>query len=685
MSCVLVLGFLGLVLNLEYVESSKHGDHGNRVKRFLFNKVAEPHISYGAVTLCCECNDFEEANSCYDKCKTESGEVNFKLCMGTLCSTTATLVNDRFYLVASCANESTCSQDRNTYSATKGCHTLSKPDMANGTKCGYCCQDPDLRVHGTNYSQYCTKNLNNLIAHTYGQHTDSGTTLSTRAVVRTCLSSTTTTTTTAPPKTTTQPKTTTGQASNQQSGILDIYKLCRSAVAKSNTYYLAYPGDETKFIQCDENGFAFLMSCSPTLIWNNNIKDCAFKDQVYTHTATTKYFPSSATTIQMKTRSTVHTKTTQAGSTLSTNSNDIRSTSNSSAEALSVSSPTSKIPTKQPTNHFTPAPIPGYSCHTCTDEKHCYISSCQSRESHCINVIQINPNGTQTVIKKSCASYIECKFDHSLRNNLCERSVNGTLTTNSTVICQYCCSITNSLSPCNIYNIPAKVDWFQDSSSSTQTPGTTAASSAFNSTLQSASTATTFTSLANVNTTSVGQSLNNSSPTLSTISSRTSTNASSNSTSPGLSNASATLEISSAVSTKTSILHTLVTPTSPSTAKDRSPYTLPPKTTRCNVCSGPDFLCEKLFVETDCKPPNNYCINTVSNKRDGTRLVNRRCDNFQRCYLDWFLGSSDSDKCRKFDEKQILTLQFDCTYCCIKDGCNLSLRPSAATLYKNIN
>ncbi|XP_053380418.1 uncharacterized protein LOC123539868 isoform X2 [Mercenaria mercenaria] len=114
------------------------------------------------------------------------------------------------------------------------------------------------------------------------------------------------------------------------------------------------------------------------------------------------------------------------------------------------------------------------------------------------------------------------------------------------------------------------------------------------------------------------------------------------------------------------------------------PKTLPPTTTTCAVCAGPKFLCEKLYAPTPCPPPNNYCINTIKNHKDGTKAVDRACGSFDTCYREWFLGSSDNDKCRKLSDNDEQRLDFQCTFCCIKDNCNNPLHPSDDTLYKPV-
>ncbi|XP_060567574.1 uncharacterized protein LOC132726286 [Ruditapes philippinarum] len=121
-----------------------------------------------------------------------------------------------------------------------------------------------------------------------------------------------------------------------------------------------------------------------------------------------------------------------------------------------------------------------------------------------------------------------------------------------------------------------------------------------------------------------------------------------------------------------------------STTTSPPPKTLPPTTTQCAVCAGPQFLCEKLFTPTACTPPNNYCINTITNKLDGTRTVNRACGDFNTCYREWYLGTSDEDQCRNFDATDQQFIDFRCTFCCISDNCNKPLRPLNSDLYKPV-
>jgi len=58
-----------------------------------------------------------------------------------------------------------------------------------------------------------------------------------------------------------------------------------------------------------------------------------------------------------------------------------------------------------------------------------------------------------------------------------------------------------------------------------------------------------------------------------------------------------------------------------------------------------------------------------------------RCGNFDTCYHEWWQGTSDEDKC---DDLSIgnQKVDFQCTFCCTKDNCNIQVRPSDDTLYK---
>ncbi|KAH3708408.1 hypothetical protein DPMN_067858 [Dreissena polymorpha] len=110
------------------------------------------------------------------------------------------------------------------------------------------------------------------------------------------------------------------------------------------------------------------------------------------------------------------------------------------------------------------------------------------------------------------------------------------------------------------------------------------------------------------------------------------------------------------------------------------PFKLGSLTTHCHQCSGPIQICEQIHFSKPCLAPNNYCINRITNHLDGTKTVNRTCGNFDTCYRDWYLGTSDEDKCDVIKNNQ--HVDFQCTFCCIHDDCNVPLRPDDNNLYK---
>ncbi|WAR30996.1 hypothetical protein MAR_033538, partial [Mya arenaria] len=94
----------------------------------------------------------------------------------------------------------------------------------------------------------------------------------------------------------------------------------------------------------------------------------------------------------------------------------------------------------------------------------------------------------------------------------------------------------------------------------------------------------------------------------------------------------------------------------------------------CHVCTGPLVICENLHRPQACDPPNNYCINHIVNHNDG-------CGNFDTCYREWWQGTSDEDKCEDLSTNN-QKLDFQCTFCCVSDNCNIPVRPAESTLYK---
>ncbi|XP_063436258.1 uncharacterized protein LOC134717692 [Mytilus trossulus] len=102
----------------------------------------------------------------------------------------------------------------------------------------------------------------------------------------------------------------------------------------------------------------------------------------------------------------------------------------------------------------------------------------------------------------------------------------------------------------------------------------------------------------------------------------------------------------------------------------------------CMACTGPSFLCERLYTPILCSDPNKpLCLTEVANLQDGSRTVIRRCGTESECQRDWWKGSSDNDKCTNFDANFIYTLHFQCIYCCTTYNCNVGGIPAKSTLY----
>jgi type IV pilus assembly protein PilA len=105
------------------------------------------------------------------------------------------------------------------------------------------------------------------------------------------------------------------------------------------------------------------------------------------------------------------------------------------------------------------------------------------------------------------------------------------------------------------------------------------------------------------------------------------------------------------------------------------------ETVKCKVCTGNPLLCEHKHQTVECTWPNNLCINHFENSIIGRRTVRRYCGNHAEGDREWYHGTSDMDKCMTFDPTMVLTLEFECTFACYTDNCNLSLKPDESTLW----
>lgn len=122
--------------------------------------------------------------------------------------------------------------------------------------------------------------------------------------------------------------------------------------------------------------------------------------------------------------------------------------------------------------------------------------------------------------------------------------------------------------------------------------------------------------------------------------------------------------------------NTCLLTTTPTTTRASTTTTEVPDTPRsCFQCLGPPIICEKLNAPQDCPIEKQYCINTLQNFRNASRIVDMRCGTRTECQTGWFEKYSSDDKCTKFTSDYIYTNQFDCEFCCDTDNCNARINP----------
>ena len=100
---------------------------------------------------------------------------------------------------------------------------------------------------------------------------------------------------------------------------------------------------------------------------------------------------------------------------------------------------------------------------------------------------------------------------------------------------------------------------------------------------------------------------------------------------------------------------------------------------QCHQCTGPAQICEQIHFPTTCKWPNNVCGMHITNHLDGTKTVIRGCASNEFSYREWYLGTSDEDKCDVIKNNQ--HVDFQCSFACTKKDCNNGLRPPEDSLW----
>lgn len=97
------------------------------------------------------------------------------------------------------------------------------------------------------------------------------------------------------------------------------------------------------------------------------------------------------------------------------------------------------------------------------------------------------------------------------------------------------------------------------------------------------------------------------------------------------------------------------------------------------MCLGPPEICETFTEEVVCGPNAPFAMNILHNDAIGSRSVERKCATESECLNEWWRGTSDVDKCRRFEERYVMTLKFDCTWCCTGKNCNAGIKPPRNT------
>ncbi|XP_053377851.1 coadhesin-like isoform X2 [Mercenaria mercenaria] len=129
------------------------------------------------------------------------------------------------------------------------------------------------------------------------------------------------------------------------------------------------------------------------------------------------------------------------------------------------------------------------------------------------------------------------------------------------------------------------------------------------------------------------------------------------------------------ISTSTTTTPTTTTraTTTPSTT---TTIALPTTPRSCFTCQGPPVICEKLNFPADCPLEKQFCINSLSNFKNASRIVDMRCGTRKECQTGWFEKYSTDDKCTSFDQTYLYTSRFDCEFCCNEDNCNQFINPA---------
>ncbi|XP_062602852.1 uncharacterized protein LOC134264577 [Saccostrea cucullata] len=167
-----------------------------------------------------------------------------------------------------------------------------------------------------------------------------------------------------------------------------------------------------------------------------------------------------------------------------------------------------------------------------------------------------------------------------------------------------------------------------------------------------------------------------------TMSTSTTTTPTSTTTTPTSTTTTPTSTTTTPTSTTTTPTSTTTTPTS-TTTTPTSTTTIPITTstsstpTSCYLCNGmPIYICEQFSTPLQCATPDQqFCLNILVNRRDGSRTLDRRCVTEQECRKEWWEKTSDRQECSGYNPSSYTAMEFTCSFCCSGSQCNKNIIP----------
>ncbi|KAL3872056.1 hypothetical protein ACJMK2_040014 [Sinanodonta woodiana] len=326
---------------------------------------------------------------------------------------------------------------------------------------------------------------------------------------------------------------------------------------------------------------------------------------------------------------------------------------------------------------------------------------CPRSAPFCLNTVSLDQHSSTELVRKRCAEEIECLSDwwNNTRSRPECLHANGTLLNIHANLhgeaCHYCCFSNGTTTPCNINNIPDQsllLNFTTANIIPESTKSYTTASAYRSSTVNSVTIAPPESTKGSITTTwhqpSTVKSVTIAPPeptkgSITTTGHQPSTVNSVTIAPPEPEKASV-----SQVATKTTLAaskeptksNTTTSAYQSSTAKSVT-IAPPGEPFNCYVCPyGGNYF---VPVSQECPDNQHFCLNTIEDKRDGTRVMEKRCATENECFQKWWQESSDQEVCKKLYELGDAPSRQDllCHFCCTEDYCNYFTTPDKSQLY----